>query len=156
MTKKNILGLISDTHGLLRPEINKIFSGVDMILHAGDVGGENIISELEKIAPVIAVRGNMDAGGYAASLPEAEVVEIGRVSIYMLHDLYRLDLDPASAGFKIVISGHTHTRLLKENNGVLYVNPGSAGPRRLNYPVSAALLKINGENTDTKFITIKT
>ncbi len=155
ITKEYVLGIISDTHGLVRPEISKIFKGVDLILHAGDVGGENIISELEEIAPVVAVKGNMDRGGYAATLSETEIVEIGKVSIYMLHDLYRIDLDPAAAGFGVVISGHTHVKSLKKKDGVLYLNPGSAGPVRLDYPVSAAILKINGKNTDVRFITIK-
>lgn len=151
---KYLIGVISDTHGLLRPSVFDAFSGVDMILHAGDVCGTSIIDELMKIAPVTAVRGNMDGGKWADSLPQTEIVEAGDVLIYMLHDLYRLDLDPGTAGFDIVINGHTHQPKIEQKNNVLYLNPGSAGPRRYDYPVSTALLEIQGKTLTPRIVEI--
>lgn len=137
---KPILGIISDTHGLLRPEVAEAFAGVSMILHAGDVGRPQVLSALEEIAPVTAVRGNMDGGGWAAPLPPVQAVEVGSLWIYMLHDLAALDLDPVAAGFRMVVSGHTHQPAVNRVDGVLYLNPGSAGPRRFSYPVTVARL----------------
>ncbi len=139
---KYLIGVISDTHGLLRSEIAETFKGTDLILHAGDIGRPAIIEALQSIAPVVAVRGNMDREQWADSLPLTEFVEIGSSMIYMLHDLYKLDIDPEAAGFNIVISGHTHLPDVKEKDGILFLNPGSAGPRRYDYPISVAILRI--------------
>ncbi len=133
--KRITLGVISDTHGLLRPEAVEALCGSDRILHAGDVGAGDIIEKLAQFAPVTAVRGNIDTGAWAKSLPETEVVDAG-VSIYMLHDLARLDLKPEATGFRVVVYGHSHHPKIEEKNGVLYFNPGSAGPRRFKLPVS--------------------
>ncbi|MFP4307418.1 MAG: metallophosphoesterase family protein [Desulfococcaceae bacterium] len=138
------LGVISDTHGLLRPEVPEALAGVDRILHAGDVGSREILDALSRIAPVTAVRGNTDHGRWADSLPPVEVVSLGAATIYLLHDLGALDLNPAAAGFQAVIFGHSHKPAVRENGGVLYLNPGSAGPRRFDYPVTAARVEVVG------------
>ena len=137
-----ILGLISDTHGLLRPEAVEALSGSDHILHAGDVGAPEILDSLASLAPLTAVRGNVDTGAWARKLPATEVVEAGGISIYLLHDLSQLDLKPEAAGFLVVVYGHSHRPKIKEKNGVLYFNPGSAGPRRFKLPVSVGRLRI--------------
>ena len=142
LEKPVIFGVISDTHGLLRREAVQALRGSDRILHAGDVGGPEILEALAQSAPVIAVRGNVDTGSWARSLPETEVVEAGGVSIYVLHDLGRLDLKPEAAGFRAVVYGHSHQPKIAERNGVLYFNPGSAGPRRFHLPVSVGRLRI--------------
>jgi uncharacterized protein len=134
-----LLGIVSDTHGLLRDELLAALRGVDLILHAGDIGSQAALEGLREVAPVLAVRGNVD-GNWAAALPETAVAEIGSCLIYLLHDLQHLDLDPAAAGFQAVISGHTHQPAIFRRQGVLYLNPGSAGPRRFNLPISTALL----------------
>jgi len=134
------VGLISDTHGSLRPEAVNALAGCSLILHAGDVGEAEVLAGLQRVAPVRAVRGNVDRGELAARLPVSEVVEVAGRLVYLLHDLGRLDLDPAAAGFAAVISGHSHAPSISRERGVLYVNPGSAGPRRFDLPVSVALL----------------
>ncbi len=144
------IGVISDTHGLLRPEAVEALRGSDRILHAGDVGAPEILEALAQIAPVTAVRGNIDTDSWARTLPETEVVEAGGVSIYVLHDLEGLDLKPEAAGFRAVIYGHSHQPKIAEKNGVLYFNPGSAGPRRFRLPASVGRLviaagKVRGE-----------
>jgi len=137
-----LIGVISDTHGLLRPEAVRALGGVEMILHAGDVGGPEVLEALGRVAPVVAVRGNNDRGGWAEALPEWEVVEFGAVSVYVIHDLKEMDLSPSAAGFRVVVSGHSHKPALEERRGVLYLNPGSAGPRRFRLPVSVARLRV--------------
>ena len=137
-----LLGVISDTHGLLRPEALKALSGVDHIIHAGDIGNPEILRELEKIAPVTPVRGNMDWESWTESLQETEVVEVGGAAIYLLHNLDLLDLSPEGAGFHAVVFGHTHVPEIRRENGVLYLNPGSAGPVRGSKPVSLALVEV--------------
>jgi putative phosphoesterase len=132
------IGVISDTHGLLRPEALKALRGSQLIIHAGDVGGREIIESLEKIAPVVAVRGNTDRDSWGASLPETVVVEAEGALIYALHDFGALDLNPAVAGFQIVVSGHSHKPLRQQRDGYLHLNPGSAGPRRFSLPLSVA------------------
>lgn len=136
------VGLISDTHGLLRPQALEALAGADLILHAGDVGAEGVLEALAHVAPVRAVRGNVDRGDWAARLPETEVVEAGGTLIYLLHDLNALDLEPAAAGVGVVLSGHSHQPAVFERAGVLYVNPGSAGPRRFRLPVSVGWLHL--------------
>lgn len=138
------IGVISDTHGLVRPEAIEILRGSDLIVHAGDVGGPEVLEALRAVAPVVTVRGNNDTGNWAQTLLETEVLEIGDVLLYVLHDVHGLDLDPAAAGFAAVISGHSHVPLIEERKGVLYLNPGSAGPRRFSLPVTAARLRIRG------------
>lgn len=143
MAEKRItLGVISDTHGLLRPEAVEALRGSDRILHAGDIGASEILEVLAKIAPVTAIRGNVDTASWARALPETEVVEAGGALIYMLHDRGRLDLKPEAAGFRVVVYGHSHHPKMEEKNGVFYFNPGSAGPRRFHLPVSVGRLTI--------------
>jgi len=137
------IGLISDTHGLLRPQALQALSGSDLIIHAGDVGKPEIIETLKTLAPVFAVRGNVDRESWARALPETEVIEIGPITIYVLHDVHALDLDPAAAGFHIVVSGHSHKPGRAEKGGVLFLNPGSAGPRRFDLPVTLARLDLS-------------
>jgi uncharacterized protein len=146
------IGVISDTHGLLRPEAVAALSGVELIIHAGDIGNPQILADLSKIAPVHAVRGNTDRGAWAADLPENLVVEVGGVLIYVLHDLHTLDLDPAAAGLSAVIFGHSHSPHVEHQNGVLYLNPGSAGPRRFTLPISLAILQIQPRALKPKLI----
>lgn len=136
-----LLGIISDTHGLLRPEALQVLREVKLIIHAGDVGAPGILTQLKAIAPVFAVRGNIDTQAWARELPETAVVEAAGVSLYVLHNLQALDLKPAASGFHAVISGHTHQAEQHERGGVLYLNPGSAGPRRFHLPVTVALLE---------------
>jgi putative phosphoesterase len=133
-----VLGVISDTHGLLRPEALAALRGVGRIVHAGDVGAPEILRALEAIAPVTAIRGNVDRGEVARALPATAALEFGGARIYVLHDLGDLDFDPGRAGIDIVISGHTHAPLCKRRGNVLYLNPGSAGPRRFHLPVAVA------------------
>jgi putative phosphoesterase len=136
------IGLISDTHGLLRDEALRALEGSDLIIHAGDVGNREIIDKLRSIAPVFAVRGNVDTEPWASVLPETEVVEAEAATIFVLHDVHALDLNPSAAGFHIVVSGHSHKPDRTERDGVLYINPGSAGPRRFKLPVTIARLDL--------------
>jgi putative phosphoesterase len=138
----NSIGLISDTHGLLREEGLHALEGSELIIHAGDVGKPEIIDALKAIAPVVAVKGNIDTQSWAAALPETEVVEAGVATIFVLHDLNALDLNPAAAGFHIVVSGHSHKADRTERDGVLYINPGSAGPHRFQLPATLARLDL--------------
>jgi uncharacterized protein len=141
------IGVISDTHGLLRPEVAPALAGVDRILHLGDVGKISILQELEKIAPVTPIRGNVDREGSCSELPETDVVLLEGKYIYMLHDLNTLHLDPAAAKFAAVLYGHTHVPTFYQKKGVLYFNPGSCGPRRFQLPVTIGMMMIgkNGE-----------
>jgi len=136
------VGIISDTHGLLRPEALSALQGVELIIHAGDVGGPEILSRLKEMAPVFAVRGNVDTQPWANELPETTMIEVARTSFYVLHNLQKLDLKPEVAGFQVVVTGHTHQPEQYERNGVLYLNPGSAGPRRFHLPVTLAILDV--------------
>jgi putative phosphoesterase len=142
MRASTVVGVISDTHGLLRPEALTILRGSHHIIHAGDVGDPEILEQLADIAPVTAVRGNIDRDAWARKLPETEALEIAGVSIYILHDLAKLDLKPKAAGFDVVISGHSHVPKQEIRCGVLYFNPGSAGPRRFKLPVTVGKLLI--------------
>jgi hypothetical protein len=138
------IGLISDTHGLLRPEALAFLRGCDHIVHGGDIGEQRILDELAAIAPVTAVRGNNDAAMWARDVPETALIELGGVRLYAIHDLAQLDIDPVEAGVRVVVSGHSHRPVAQERHGVLYVNPGSAGPRRFKLPISAAELLLDG------------
>lgn len=153
------IGVISDTHGMLRTTAQNALQGVDLIIHAGDVGSLKVLGVLQEIAPVYAVRGNMDGIELGKTLSYTEVVDIDNDLFYVLHDIGRLDLDPVSAGFAAVIYGHSHRPSLEKKDGILYLNPGSAGPKRFELPVTLALMKINGTgknlNIDTQFIELE-
>jgi uncharacterized protein len=136
------IGVISDTHGLLRPEALKALRGAALIIHAGDIGGRQIIDRLQTIAPVRAVRGNIDTGLWAKSLPSSDLVEFNRMRLYVIHDLKTLDLDPTAAGIQGVISGHSHRPSIREEKGIVLLNPGSAGPRRFKLPISLARIAV--------------
>lgn len=146
------IGLISDTHGLLRPEAVAALRGSELIIHAGDVGRIEILDELQRIAPVIVVRGNIDREPWASALPWTAVVEAACGLIYVLHDLHQLDLDPAVAGFQIVVSGHSHKAGKEERGRVLYVNPGSAGPRRFRLPITVARMDASRTPARVEFV----
>lgn len=150
-----IAGVISDTHGLLRPEAVAALAGADHIIHAGDVGRPEILDQLRRIAPVTAVRGNVDRGEWAWKLSATEVVAIDETLLYVLHDRGKLDLNPTAAGFHVVIFGHSHRPLVEESRGVLYLNPGSAGPRRFNLPVTVAKLTIEGSQVQAEIIELE-
>ena len=150
------IGVISDTHGLLRPEAVKALHGADAILHAGDVGDPAILETLRALAPVTAVRGNIDRGELARDLPATVLAEFGGVQVYMLHNLADLDLNPRTAGIGVVVSGHTHEPLLRERDGVLYLNPGSAGPRRFSHPVTVAELVVDRRTPTARIIALNT
>jgi hypothetical protein len=141
-----LIGVISDTHGLLRPEAVELLRGSEHIIHAGDIGAPEIVPALRKIATVTAIRGNVDTQAWARSFPETEVVELGGLHIYIIHDANALDLNPKAAGFAAVISGHSHQPKQETKDGVLYFNPGSAGPRRFKLPISVGRMEIvNGK-----------
>jgi uncharacterized protein len=141
-SNKIVVGVISDTHGLLRPEAVAALQGSDHIIHAGDIGDPEILKQLSTIAPVSFVRGNVDREAWARKMPLTEVLEVGGLSIYVLHSLADLDLRPEAAGFWAVVSGHSHIPKQEVRNGVLYFNPGSAGPRRFKLPVTVGILTI--------------
>lgn len=139
------IGIISDTHGLLRPEAVERLAGVDYIVHAGDIGSPEVIEGLRLIAPVAAIRGNVDRGEWAAGYPHTELMKLGGRFFYVLHNLKDLDLDPVAAGIDVVVSGHSHSPKIETVGGVLYLNPGSAGPRRFTLPVALATLELGGD-----------
>lgn len=142
----HLIGVVSDTHGLMRPEAIDALRGVDQILHAGDVGKPRVLEELSKIAPVTAIRGNNDKEEWASSLPDRKVIDVDDISIYMLHNLKELNLAPEAASCRVVIAGHSHKPMIEERLGVLYLNPGSIGPRRFKLPITLAHLRIeNGK-----------
>jgi putative phosphoesterase len=146
------VGVISDTHGLLRPEATAFLRGCNHIVHGGDVGSENVLRELSVIAPITAVRGNNDQGPWARALPETELVQFGEVFVYVIHDLAQLDIEPQAAGVAVVVSGHSHQPAIQERNGVLYVNPGSAGPRRFKLPIAVAELNVAGKSVTSRIV----
>jgi putative phosphoesterase len=150
--KPKTIGVISDTHGLLRPQALHALEGSDLIIHAGDVGRPEILEDLKRLAPVFAVRGNIDTEPWAQALSETEVIETDSVTIYVLHDVHALDLDPTAAGFQIIVSGHSHQPGRTERGGVLFLNPGSAGPRRFDLPVTLALLHLNSSPWKIDFV----
>lgn len=149
------IGVIADTHGRIPSEVPSAFKGVDLIIHAGDIGEESVLDKLSKIAPVAAVRGNMDFGKWTSRLPETEVIEIGQIVLYVLHIGSRLDADPDKTGFKAVISGHTHRPDVCKKNGVMFINPGSASYPKFGHPASAALIQIKGDALSVKLICLK-
>jgi len=149
------IGVISDTHGLLRPEAVVALKDCELIVHAGDVGDPQILERLRAIAPTFAVRGNVDVGTWADALPLTEVVEAGALQLYVLHNLSDLELDPQAAGFAAVISGHTHRPLAEWRDDVLYLNPGSAGPRRFSLPIALARLHVDGSHLSHEIIQLR-
>ncbi len=153
MTRLRI-GLISDTHGLLRPEALDFLAGSDHIVHGGDIGGPDILERLGTIAPLTVVRGNNDTAVWARSIPETARLDLGGVGLFVIHDLKTLDLDPAAAGVRVVVAGHSHKPSCTERGGVLYVNPGSAGRRRFSLPISAAELSIENGEVAVKLVTL--
>ncbi len=150
-----LVGVISDTHGLLRPGVKDALKDSDLIIHAGDIGKPSVLETLQDIAPVAAVRGNMDYGKWADEILLTEIVDVGEVLIYVLHNLYELDLEPKAADLNVVVHGHTHQPSVEKKDGVLFLNPGSAGPRRYDYPVSVALLRVQENSVDARIVEIK-
>jgi putative phosphoesterase len=148
------VGVVSDTHGLLRPELLPLLQGVDAILHAGDVGNPEILDALRAIAPVTAIRGNVDVAGPCALLPETEVVEFDGLLVYMIHSRQDLDLNPEAAGMAVVVSGHSHQPSVQVHRGVLFLNPGSCGPRRFSLPVTFALLTVDGGKASAEIVPV--
>ena len=149
-----MIGIISDTHGLLRPAAVEALLGVEHILHAGDVGDPLILESLRSVAPVTAIGGNIDVAGPCSHLPPTEVVTLQGHTLYMLHDRHALDLDPVAAGFSAVISGHSHKPLIEWRRGVLFMNPGSAGPRRFSLPASIGLVTIGADGLQPRLVTL--
>ncbi len=149
------IGIISDTHGLVRESVIKSFNDVDLIIHAGDVGTPEVFEALQTIAKVHPVRGNVDGGKWTDSLPLTDVVQVGHISLYVLHDLDSLDLDPETAGVNVVISGHSHIPKIEKRDDILFLNPGSAGPRRFEYPISIAFLYIKGTSIEAETVELK-
>jgi putative phosphoesterase len=138
------LGIISDTHGLLRPEAAAFLQGCDRIVHGGDIGTADVLARLSTIAPVTAVRGNNDKGVWAQAIPETELFEFGGIHVYAIHDLSLLDIDPSQAGVQVVVSGHSHKPLIEQRDCITFINPGSAGPRRFKLPISVAEILVEG------------
>jgi putative phosphoesterase len=145
-------GLISDTHGLLRPEAKAFLEGCDRIIHGGDIGNPDILEQLAALAPLTVVRGNNDHGDWAEGLAETQLVQIDGVLIYVIHDLAQFDIDPRAARVRVVVSGHSHVPAIAERDGVLYVNPGSAGPRRFKLPIAAGELTIAGDKVSANIV----
>src|SRR4051794_21667431 len=137
------IGIISDTHGLLRPEVIKRLAGTDHIIHAGDIGAPKVIEGLRRIAPTTAIKGNIDIGEWAMDYPDTELVALGGRTLYVLHNLKEIKLDPAAFGIDVIISGHSHRPKIETKNGVLYLNPGSAGPRRFKLPIALAVVALS-------------
>jgi len=152
--KSFIVGIIADTHGRLSDSAVIALTGSRLIIHAGDIGDTAILEKLKTIAPVFPVRGNMDKGIWTSEIPDSEIVDDGSVSLYILHDISRIDLDPASSGFSAVIFGHTHTPFIERQNGVLFINPGSATRPRSNYPPSVVRLKVTDRLLEAQLVTL--
>jgi uncharacterized protein len=149
------IGVVSDTHGLIRPNAKAFLAGCDRIIHGGDICDSAVLEELSSIAPVTAVRGNNDHGGWAQQLSLTELIKVESVFIYVVHDLADLDIDPQAAGVGVVVSGHSHQPLIEKKNGVLYVNPGSAGPRRFKLPISIADITVCGDSVAARWVELE-
>ena len=150
-----LVGIISDTHGLVRPEAVRALKGSELLIHAGDIGNPQMIEQLHEIAPTFVVRGNNDRGAWAADLPVTQVVEVGELLFYVLHEISQLDVDPAVAGFAAVVSGHSHQPSIQFRDGVLYLNPGSAGPRRFSLPVAVARVHVSGRQIRPEIVELR-
>ncbi|HEY0748986.1 MAG TPA: metallophosphoesterase family protein [Steroidobacteraceae bacterium] len=146
------VALLSDTHGMLRPEARAFAGGSDYIIHGGDIGSAEILDDLAAIAPVIAVRGNNDKQAWAVGLPETEMVRVGGIFIYVIHDISQLDIDAVSAGVQVIVSGHSHAPKIDQRDGICYVNPGSCGPRRFKLPISVGELLVKGTNVSARIV----
>jgi len=146
------VGLVSDTHGLLRPEARTFLLGCDYIIHGGDVGDAKILDELAVMAPLIAVKGNNDKEPWAARLRETELIRVGNIFVYVIHDLAELDIDPKAAGVRAVVSGHSHKPVIEERDGIMYVNPGSCGPRRFKLPISVGEIIVSGGAVNARIV----
>jgi uncharacterized protein len=149
------VGLISDTHGLLRPEALAFLEGSDHIVHGGDICDAGVLEALSALAPVTAVRGNNDRGPWAERLRETELLRLGEVCVYAIHDLSQLDMEPRAAGVQVVVSGHSHKPSVERREGILYVNPGSAGPRRFKLPISVGELRIDGRSVSARTVELE-
>jgi len=149
------VGVVSDTHGLLRPEARAFLAGCDYIIHGGDIGRPEILEELEHIAPLISVRGNNDTQPWAARLRETELVRVGNIFVYVIHNLAELDIDPAAAGVRVVVCGHSHKPVIEERDGILYINPGSCGPRRFKLPISAGEITVSGSAVRARIVNLR-
>lgn len=152
--KGRIVGIISDTHGLLRPEAREALMGVDHIVHAGDIGSPTVLKELQQIAPLTAIRGNNDPQAWAQDIPETTTVKLASRHLYVLHSIADLDFDPKERHIDVVISGHSHKPAIRESQGVLYLNPGSAGPRRFSLPVTVAKLFLSVDTVSAEIVTL--
>jgi uncharacterized protein len=152
--KMKTIGIISDTHGLMRPEALDILRGPELIIHAGDIGAPEVLESLRSIAEVVAIKGNNDRAAWARAIPETAQVEVEAVNIYVIHNIHDLDFTPSVAGYRVVISGHSHAPSIREEKGVMYVNPGSAGPRRFKLPIAVARLNIEGTFATAEIVTI--
>ncbi len=150
-----LVGIISDTHGLVRLEAIRALKGSELLIHAGDIGNPQVIEQLHEIAPTFVVRGNNDRGAWAADLPVTQVVEVGELLFYVLHEISQLDVDPAIAGFAAVVSGHSHQPSIQFRDGVLYLNPGSAGPRRFSLPVAVARVHVSGRQMRPEIVELR-
>ena len=149
---RKVIGVISDTHGLLRPEAVRELAGVDLILHAGDIGKAEVLTELKKIAPVAAIKGNNDTGDWARRLPAVRTVKVGQHRLYMIHNVNELDFSPAARQFRVVVSGHSHKPSIIEKARVLFVNPGSPGPRRFKLPLAVGKIRVDGAQVSAEII----
>ena len=148
------IGVISDTHGLLRPEALDALRGADFILHAGDIGAPEVLERLRMIADLAAIKGNNDRDAWARGIPDTLEMKLEGVGIYMIHNVRDLEIDPAAAGYRVVVSGHSHMPSIREESGVIYLNPGSAGPRRFKLPVSSGMLVVDGERVEAQLQTL--
>ena len=150
-----ILGVISDTHGLLRPQALAALAGSDLIIHAGDVGKPEVVDRLGGVAPTFVVRGNIDNGTWAMRLPPTQTIEVGALRFFVLHDIAQLALDPAAAGFAAVVFGHSHRPSIETRDGVLFLNPGSAGPRRFTLPITVARIRVSGQRMQPEIVELR-
>ena len=146
------VGLVSDTHGLLRPEAQRFAGGCDYLIHGGDIGSPEILDELAALAPLTVVRGNNDAASWAAHVPETEIIRVGGVFVYVIHDIAKLDIEPRAVGVRVIVSGHSHKPSVAERDGILYVNPGSCGPRRFKLPICVGELVVDGTEVRARTI----
>ena len=153
-TGKKVIGVVSDTHGLLRPEVAEVFAGVRLILHAGDIGKPEVVEQLKLIAPVVAVRGNNDKGTWARMIPETELAQVDGIRIYIVHDVKDVDFDPVEKRIQVVVSGHSHRPSIDRRSTVLFFNPGSAGPRRFKLPITVGRVTIHGSAVEGEIINL--
>ena len=154
--KHQRIGLIADTHGLLRPEALAALADSDLLIHAGDIGKPEVVAALKKIAPLVAIKGNNDTDSWARHLPETKKITLGALKLYVIHNVKELSFDPAARGFRVVISGHSHKPVIQTKDNVLFVNPGSAGPRRFKLPICVGKLLVQGETVDAEIIELAT